>query len=115
MAFGPFNRCETVEFEMRKYLYAADGTVARVLHARPEDPFGDFAIQTVEDVEPIIDSVKELSENQGGKSHWKHVARVPVTVVEQAMREGWYHDQAKWKQWLNDSQNKDFRVWKGRA
>lgn len=100
---------------MRKYLYKADGTVARVLHARPEDPFGDFAIQTVEDVEPIIDSVKVLEENQDQKAHMRHVARVPVTVVEQAMREGWFHDQAKWNKWLNDPAHKDFRVWKGRV
>lgn len=99
----------------RKYLYSADGTVARVLHARPEEPFGDFAIQTVEDVEPIIESVKVLEENQDRKANMRHVARVPVTVVEQAMREGWFHDQSKWNRWLNDPQNKDFRVWKGRV
>ena len=99
----------------RKYLYQADGTVARVLHARPEDPFGDFAIETIEDVEPIIDSVKTLRDEQDKKAHMRHVARVPVTVVERAMREGWFHDQAKWDQWLNDPQNKDFRVWEGRV
>jgi hypothetical protein len=99
----------------RKYLYSADGTVARVLHAKPDDPMGDFAIQTIEDVEPIIDSVKELEDNQSNKSNWKHMARVPVTVVEQAMREGWFHDEKRWAQWLNDGQNKDFRVWKGRV
>lgn len=99
----------------RKYLYHADGTLARVLHARPDDPYGDFAIQTVEDVEPIIDSVKVLEEHQDQKAPMRHVARVPVTIVEQAMREGWFHDQAKWNRWLNDPQNKDFRVWKGRV
>ena len=98
-----------------KVIYKADGTVARILHANPDDPFGDFAIQTVEDVEPIIESVKALRDVQDNKATMRHVARVPVTVVEQAFREGWLHDQKRWAQWLNDPQNKDFRVWEGRA
>lgn len=98
----------------RKYIYDAKGTVVRVLHARPEDPFGDFAIQTFEDVEPIIDEVKELRENHRSRGDMKHVARVPVTIVEKAMREGWFHDEKKWHRWLNDPQNKDFRVTSGR-
>jgi hypothetical protein len=99
----------------RKYLYDHRGNVARVLHARPEDPWGDFAIQTVEDVEPIIDGVKVARENHDPKANMKHVARVPLTVVERAMREGWFHDKKKWSQWLNDPQNRDFRVWEGRV
>lgn len=97
----------------KKYIYQADGTVARVLHANPDDPFGDFGIETIEDVEPIVESVKALRDVQDNKSTMRHVARIPVTVIEQAFREGWLHDQAKWNQWLSDPDNRAFRVWEG--
>lgn len=99
-----------------KIIYQADGTVARVLHVdKPGDFYSGFTTEVFEDVEPIIDSVKTLREDQRPRGDMKHVARVPVIVVEQAMREGWFHDQAKWNRWLNDSQNRDFRVWEGKV
>lgn len=100
---------------MRKVIYDSTGTAIRVLHARPEDPYGDFAIETIEDVEPIIDEVKELSENHRSRGDMKHVARVPLNEVERAMREGWFNDPQQWRKWCNDGQNRDFRVWKGRC
>jgi hypothetical protein len=99
----------------QKVIYANDGTVARVLHADDRDPWGDFTIETVEDVEPLLDDVKVLRENH--KEHggdMKHVARVPVHIVERAMREGWFHDQKAWARFLDDPDNAGFRVWRGR-
>lgn len=98
----------------KKYIYDANGTVARVLHADDRDPFGDFAIETIEDVEPLLESVKVLRDDHKARGDMKHVARVPVTIVEKAMREGWFNDQAAWNRFLNDPDNKDFRVWEGR-
>jgi hypothetical protein len=99
----------------QKVIYDHTGTVARVLHQEDQEFDGTFHIETVEDLEPILDSVKVLRDDHKERGDLKHVARIPVTVVEQAMREGWYHDDAKWRQWLNDPQNKDFRVWEGRV
>jgi hypothetical protein len=31
------------------------------------------------------------------------------------MREGWFHDDKAWERWLNDRDNRDFRVWEGRV
>jgi hypothetical protein len=99
----------------QKVIYDHTGSVARVLHTNDDgDPFGDFAIETVEDVEPAIESAKILADNHAERGDLKHVARVPVTVVEQAMREGWFHDDAAWRKWLSDPDNKKFRVWQGR-
>ena len=98
----------------QKVIYAADGTIARVLHADDRDPFGDFAIETIEDVEPLLDSVKVLREDHKPRGDMKHVARVPVTIVEKAMREGWFNDQAAWARFLNDPDNAAFRVWEGK-
>jgi hypothetical protein len=40
---------------------------------------------------------------------------VPMTVVETAMREGWFNDKAAWRRWLNDRDNRAFRVWGGQV
>jgi len=101
-----------------KFVYDQFGGVTRVLHT--DDPTGNdffstFTTETVEDCEPIVESAKVLADNHKERGDLKHVARVPLTVVEQAMREGWYNDQAKWREWLNNPENRDFRVWKGRV
>lgn len=99
----------------RKMIYDANGSVVRVLHTNEDgDPFGDFGIETVEDVEPTIESAKVLADNHAERGDLKHVARVPVTVVEKAMREGWFNDSAAWRKWLSDADNRKFRVWGGR-
>ncbi len=99
----------------QKLIYDHTGTVVRVLHTNEDgDPFGDFGIETIEDVEPCIESAKALADNHAERGDLKHVARVPVTVVEKAMREGWYHDDAAWKRWLSAPDNKKFRVWQGK-
>lgn len=100
----------------QRVIYDHTGSVVRVLHTdNPADPFGDFAIETIEDVEPVVETAKVLADNHAERGDLKHVARVPVHVVEQAMREGWYNDTAAWRKWANDPDNKAFRVWKGRV
>lgn len=99
-----------------KVLYDQNGNVMRVLHTNEnDDPWGDFTIETIEDVEPVIESAAILADEHSDKGDLKHVARVPVHIVEKAMREGWYNDQAAWRKWCNDPDNRDFRVWKGRV
>jgi hypothetical protein len=98
----------------QRAIYDQFGSVVRVIHApRYEDQ--DTVLQTVEDCEPIVESARHLREVHQAGSDMKHVARVPVTVVEKAMREGWFNDQAAWNRWLNDPDNRDFRVWQGRV
>jgi hypothetical protein len=43
------------------------------------------------------------------------VAEIPLLVFERAHREGWLHDKAAWRKWLNDPVNKVFRVTDGRV
>lgn len=103
---------------MQKKLYDHRGNVARVLHS---DPLDDdyFSIETFEDVEPIIDTVKNLRDDlvhhRNSDAGWTHVAVVPMHVVEKSMREGWFNDEREWDKWSNEPQNKDFRVYEGRV
>ena len=61
-----------------------------------------------------MDRVKDLSNGKQG-SELKHVAEVPMVIYQQAIREGWANDKKKWKKWLNDPDNKLFRIWQGRV
>lgn len=75
---------------------------------------GDLIAGLHVDCEPIIDEAKNLREQQTGKELFRLVAKVPAHVAEQAFREGWFHDEKRWELWLNNNENRDFRVWEGR-
>ena len=68
---------------------------------------------TTQNVQPILDNVKNLSHGKQGKE-LMHVAEVPMVIYQQAIREGWANDKKKWKKWLNDPDNKLFRIWPGK-
>ncbi len=94
----------------RKLLLSAFGNFREV--AIFDDEQG-MITKTLEDCEPIIERAKILSELEPGKE-FRHAAIIPQQVLDQAAREGWYNDKAKWKAWANNPDNKAFRTWPGR-
>ena len=74
---------------------------------------GRTLIETRQDVEPILDAARMLADEAPGKD-FRHAAFSPDVVLEQAFREGWFHDAAAWKRWANDPANARFRTWPGR-
>lgn len=78
-----------------------------------DDGAGGFYLTEEQDCQSIMDECSMLRDKPPGKE-WRHVAEVPRAVVNQALREGWYHDDKAWARWLNDSEFKKFRVWEGR-
>jgi len=51
-----------------------------------------------------------------GDSQFSHrVARIPLIVVEQMMRDGVWNDPERMKAWLNDPANAAFRTTKGKV
>jgi hypothetical protein len=72
----------------------------------------DLLIKTLQECEPIIERAKMLSELEPGKD-FRHVGLIPLSVLDRAHREGWFHDKAKWRQWRNDPDNRKFRTWPG--
>lgn len=91
-------------------VYMKRGSVTRSYHNHED---GSFTLATSQDLEETIEHNKMLRENIDMKATHRLVARVPLHVAEKAMREGWLHDEDKWKQWLNDADNRDHRVWEG--
>lgn len=78
-------------------------------HERPND----LLIKTFEDSEALKEHASILSDVKPGKD-FRHVAIIPLSVLDRSMREGWLNDKDKWKQWANDGANANLRTWKGR-
>src|SRR4249920_1734512 len=75
-------------------IYDRFGSVVRTYTAEDD---GTFHLAVEQHMDDAVDENKRLAENQTGKEVFRLVARVPVSVAEQAMREGWYHDDAAWR------------------
>ena len=77
-----------------------------------------FVISTEQDVTKIIESNKR-SANAVDKhqkyGEWSKVASIPLTVYYKLQREGILNDQAAMKKWLNDPDNRYFKVRGGRV
>lgn len=97
---------------MTTVTYSSWHGAQRSLHVDADDPY-----KLVEETQLVLPDIffernKALAEDQEGKT-MKLVARVPMTVYEQSLHEEW--DDARWAQWLNDPDNRAFRVWPGRV
>lgn len=86
-------------------------TVQEYVHIDAMNP-DNLVTETVQDMEPIIERAKYLSELEPGKD-FRHAAIIPQIVYEKAYREGWLHDKERWKRWANDPDNRAFRTWPG--
>lgn len=87
----------------------------------------DFAetitVHTAQDMQDVVDTVnhaKEGLEHIGvGHAMSKGAAMVPIAEIpmlewEKAVRNGHHMDKDYWKRWLNDPENKHFRIYEGR-
>jgi len=75
---------------------------------------GKTYMETRQDVSHIVKAAAMMRDETPGKD-MRRVALVPKTVLDQSFNEGWFHDEAKWKQWLNDPGNACYRTWHGRV
>jgi hypothetical protein len=96
----------------RDFDYHNNGVTRRHAH---NDPQGDrFVIASEMECDQLIRDNRALAENQTKKEEFRLAARVPMPVVEKSMLEGSFHDDEHWRRWMNDPENRDFRVWGGR-
>ena len=103
---------------MSREFYFDNGAVKRsVINDSHSD---DITFHSAQDMEPVIELAGQMREANEVIGHRKSknlvpVAEIPMQIYEQAFREGWLHDKKKWNQWLNDPQNKCFRITDGRV
>lgn len=101
-----------------KTLLSRTNGMSEVLHFDYNN--GAQALHTVthEDMDPLLDRVKEIKDTANWektrKEPMRHVAVIPQFVLDKAAREGWFNDKQKWTDWANDPINACFRTWPGR-
>jgi hypothetical protein len=97
-------------------IYDATGSIVRqVQYNDPDDISHGFKVRTSQDVSGVLRQVREAR----GGAHQQHkdmrlAAKVPMAVIEEAMRIGAFNDRNYWKKWLSDPANRAFRVWEGK-
>jgi hypothetical protein len=91
----------------------------KVVHA---DGDGGIIIETKQDVTEILESnnyIREADkERRGHLNDLHHVARIPFTVIDDLNKKGimkGFHivDDAAFARWLNDSDNAQWKVYRG--
>lgn len=89
-----------------------------IFHANDDNT---FTIERKQDFSDIIEANKKAYNSVStkatpnyGKAR-KHVASIPVVIVEQLMKEGIWDNQERMKAWLNDPDNKYMRTHPGKV
>lgn len=79
------------------------------------DPATDQShIETRQDVTELTELTKHAFNSKDERANWKgdvhHVASIPMTVFMELKRKGIVDDEAAFKRWLNDRDNRVFRT-----
>ena len=96
--------------EARRRYLARDGVVRETVW----DEDGNVFINTLQDLEPVLDSIardREIMPNNGVN---KLLGRLPVIVVENLIRRGIYDDPERFDKWWNTIEANPWRIYKGR-
>jgi hypothetical protein len=97
----------------RKVVYRDDGAAKRTMIWEDDKP-DVVHVLTEQDLTQAIANNKVMAELHPRRSTNKLVARgVPISVYEKSVLENW--DSKDWARWLNDPDNRAFRVWQGRV
>ena len=73
---------------------------------------GVTRVESRQDVTPVIKAAKELWCDTPPLD-FRLVALMPETVMGEALSQGWFHDKAAIKRWVNDPANACYRTTKG--
>tara|TARA_R110002020_G_scaffold255088_2_gene468900 strand:- start:23227 stop:23532 length:306 start_codon:yes stop_codon:yes gene_type:complete len=99
---------------MSKYLYDHTGNVTTVIGRDESDPLDSFYVKSVENVAPAIERNKMLQEDVSLKTDYRLVASIPRVIFDKLMRVGMDRDIPRMKKWLDDSDNRVWRIWPGK-
>ena len=98
--------------EQKRRYQARDG-VTRDLIYNPDEP-GVLTVHTRQDLGPIIDGIARDREIMPHGVN-KHVARLPMFIVEDLIHREIYDDQDAFKKWLNSNEAAPWRIWRGQV
>lgn len=106
--------------DRRLFDHNPDFGVTEYFHYNPDDD--SFMIETVQDVEPLIEMNKVLS--NGAPLRWgemSHVASIPPVMVAELTKQGIMRgaavivDEVRFRKWLNDRDSRAFRTRPGKV
>lgn len=83
-----------------------------------DEETGESTIETVQDVTAIGELNKAKYDAHTSLDRWgdgKIVASIPMSVYAKMLREGKTNDQAYMRRWLNDPENRMYRVRPGKV
>ena len=79
-----------------------------------QDYDGNVVIENESDVEDVVEEAKTLYNMHDERARWAgdvhHVASIPMIILMELNRTGVLHDQKKYKEWLNERDNRVFRT-----
>lgn len=90
--------------------------ITRTFHFDPVTE--EATIHSTQDVTPILEAAKGNMNLHDERARWgdgKHVAFIPPLIFFDLMRKGIVDDDAAFKRWLNDPDNRCFRTFPGRV
>jgi hypothetical protein len=94
-----------------------DTGITRTWHFNPDTE--ETTIQTSQDVTDVIEANKRdfaaIDNRANWQGEWHHVASIPESLYYKLKAEGKLDDQAYMKKWLNDPDNRFFRVRPGQV
>lgn len=94
------------------------GDVLSEIITEDSDP-NTVTIRTAQDLTNLVEGSKIQREEHHVIGHRKSrnltpVMNIPLSVVNRAMLEGWFHDKAAWRRYINDPDNKHLRITQGK-
>lgn len=96
-----------------KRVYQDDGAIKRTMIWEDDAP-ETVHVYTEQDLTQALENNKIMRELHPRRSTNKLLARgVPVSVYEKSVLENW--DDGDWAKWLDDPDNRAFRIWQGRV
>ena len=78
-----------------------------------DDNPDSFSILTEQVVDEILASVERDRENQKERGINRLLARIPIEVYEESVRNQW--DEGDWKRYLNSTRAAPYRIWPGQV
>jgi len=94
-----------------------DKAITRTWHFNPDTE--ETTIQTTQDVTAVIEANKRdfaaIDNKANWTGEWHHVASIPESLYYKLKAEGKIDDPVYMKKWLNDADNRFFRVRPGQV
>lgn len=101
-----------------KRLFKHDPAAGITSYFHYDDATDKVTIETVQTLDAILEQNLRRRNNQTSLDRWgdgKIVASIPAIVHAELLASGKYRDQAYMRRWLNDPDNKKYRIFQGKV